>query len=78
MPVPLDVDVIGEMDAGRVVWNARYDPGRPYLFHGLWQLDIEAIHRGLRLIASERDFLPEVNARAFYGMAGAGFVRAVV
>ncbi|MGO1073725.1 2-amino-4-hydroxy-6-hydroxymethyldihydropteridine diphosphokinase [Lysobacter sp. CA199] len=74
MPVPLDIDLIGRID-GALRWQARYDPGRPYLFHGLRQLPLPALQDGLAAIAQQRGFRPEHNATGFYCFASAAFVQ---
>jgi len=73
LPVPLDIDLVGFVDTV-VQWQPRYDPGRPYLFHGLYQLPLPALKQALDAVAAQRGFAPERNAEGFYALAGAGFV----
>ncbi|MEH6419077.1 2-amino-4-hydroxy-6-hydroxymethyldihydropteridine diphosphokinase [Pseudomonas sp. CGJS7] len=74
MPVPLDIDLVGRID-GAPRWQARYDPGRPYLFHGLRQLPLPALQEQLTALAGQRGFDPEHNASGFYCFASAAFVQ---
>ena len=73
LPVPLDIDLVGRIDTD-VQWQPRYDPGRPYLFHGLHQLPLPALQQALDAVAAQRGFAPERNAEGFYALAGAAFV----
>ncbi|MEI2455636.1 MULTISPECIES: 2-amino-4-hydroxy-6-hydroxymethyldihydropteridine diphosphokinase [Lysobacter] len=73
LPVPLDIDLVGLVDT-QVRWQPRYDPGRPYLFHGLYQLPLPALKQALDTVAAQRGFVPQRNAEGFYSLAGAGFV----
>lgn len=73
LPVPLDIDLVGRIDA-QVHWQDRYDPGRPYLFHGLHQLKLPQLQPALDAVALQRGFRPEHNAMGFYPLAGAEFV----
>ncbi|MGH8082858.1 MAG: 2-amino-4-hydroxy-6-hydroxymethyldihydropteridine diphosphokinase, partial [Lysobacter sp.] len=74
MPVPLDIDLLGVVDAG-LQWQARYDPGRPYLFHGLQQLPLPALREELGALSRQRGFAVEQNASGFYSFASAAFVQ---
>lgn len=73
MPVPLDIDLLGGIDTV-LQWQARYDPGRPYLFHGLRQLPLPLLQTELAALAKQRGFDPERNASGFYPLASAAFV----
>lgn len=73
LPVPLDIDLVGRID-GEVQWQDRYDPARPYLFHGLHQLALPPLHKALDAVALQRGFSPEHNAMGFYPLASADFV----
>ncbi|ALN80366.1 2-amino-4-hydroxy-6-hydroxymethyldihydropteridine diphosphokinase [Lysobacter antibioticus] len=73
LPVPLDIDLVGRID-GEVQWQDRYDPARPYLFHGLHQLTLPLLRKALDAVALQRGFRPEHNAMGFYPLAGADFV----
>lgn len=73
MPVPLDIDLLGRIGDG-VDWQPRYDPGRPYLYHGLQQLPLPALRQALDALVAQRGFVPEHNASGFYPLAGAAFV----
>lgn len=75
MPVPLDIDLIGTLDAAGAHWQARYDPGRAYLFHGLNQLALPPLQAALQALQTQRGFQAQANAHGFYAYAGAGFVR---
>ncbi|QWP74935.1 2-amino-4-hydroxy-6-hydroxymethyldihydropteridine diphosphokinase [Lysobacter sp. K5869] len=75
MPVPLDIDLLGALDAGGSRWQARYDPGRGYLFHGLSQLPLPPLQAALDALQRQRGFRGEDNAHGFYAYAGAAFVR---
>ncbi|MFD0323217.1 2-amino-4-hydroxy-6-hydroxymethyldihydropteridine diphosphokinase [Lysobacter gummosus] len=74
MPVPLDIDLLGGIDIAPQ-WQTRYDPGRPYLFHGLQQLALPALQGELAALAQQRGFRAEQNATGFYSFASAGFVQ---
>ena len=75
MPVPLDIDLLGALDAAGPRWQARYDPGRGYLFHGLSQLPLPPLQAALDALQRQRGFRGEDNAHGFYAYAGAAFVR---
>jgi 7,8-dihydro-6-hydroxymethylpterin-pyrophosphokinase len=74
MPVPLDIDLLGSID-GALQWQTRYDPGRPYLFHGLQQLPLATLQTELAALAQQRGFRGEQNASGFYTFASADFVQ---
>lgn len=75
MPVMLDIDLLGALDADGPHWQQRYDPGRAYLFHGLQQLPLAPLQTALDALQRQRGFRAQDNARGFYAYAGAGFVR---
>ncbi|QCW26769.1 hypothetical protein FE772_15050 [Lysobacter enzymogenes] len=75
MPVPLDIDLLGALDADGPRWQPRYDPGRGYLFHGLSQLPLAPLQAALDALQRQRGFRGEDNAHGFYAYAGVGFVR---
>lgn len=78
MPVALDLDMLGTVEPDSVRWNEKYDAGRPYYFHGLWQI---AQHtRGplldaLSAIAAERDFAPSESGSRFHPLVSGRFVQ---
>lgn len=75
MPVPLDIDLLGRLDADGPHWQPRYDPGRAYLFYGLNQLALAPLRPALEALQGQRGFRAHDNAHGFYAYAGAAFVR---
>lgn len=74
IPVSLDIDVIGWIDGTALQWNAKYDPGRAHLVHGLSQLPSIPVANAVRAIAEERDFDVTRNAIGFYPLVSATYV----